>query len=430
MRISRVTSAMVLGLLMLAIPAASFAGVFVNISIGPPALPVYEQPPCPSAGFIWTPGYWAYGPDGYFWVPGTWVAAPQPGLLWTPGYWAFDTGGFFLFHAGYWGPHVGFYGGINYGFGYTGVGYQGGYWRGGEFNYNRTVNNVNVTNIHNVYNTTVINNNTTVNRVSYNGGTGGLTARPTSQDLVAQREQHVQPTALQTQHQQTAQSNRQLLASVNHGSPAIAATARPAEFNRGVVAARQAGAPYKPAANRAENTQSANRPMNSPQANGGVPRPGANGARPEGSTRPASAQQNGARPNVPRPSSSNGNANGNVNSRPATPEGNGMHAQNVPRPPAGSQTRSENNGASARPNNAPQQNSQPERGNTPNYQRPNTQQTQHQSMPRPPAGTQPPPEAHGNPNGSRSGGGQNNHQQNAPRESAPHPAERQPEHSR
>ena len=26
-------------------------------------------------------------------------------------------------NAGYWGPHVGFYGGINYGYGYGGVGY-------------------------------------------------------------------------------------------------------------------------------------------------------------------------------------------------------------------------------------------------------------------------------------------------------------------
>ncbi len=32
---------------------------------------------------------------------------------------------------------------------------------------------MNITNIHNVYNTTVINN-TTVNRVSYNGGEGGI----------------------------------------------------------------------------------------------------------------------------------------------------------------------------------------------------------------------------------------------------------------
>ena len=75
---------------------------------------------------MWTPGYWAYDPDnGYFWVPGTWVVAPAPGLLWTPGYWGW--GGLHLSGTRAIGcPHVGFYGGINYGFGYTGVGFVGG----------------------------------------------------------------------------------------------------------------------------------------------------------------------------------------------------------------------------------------------------------------------------------------------------------------
>ena len=51
----------------------------------------------------------------------------------------------YAWNGGYWGPHVGFYGGVNYGFGYGGADYQGGYWRNGAFNYNRSVNNVNVT---------------------------------------------------------------------------------------------------------------------------------------------------------------------------------------------------------------------------------------------------------------------------------------------
>ena len=57
----------------LTLPAQSRAQVSVGVSIriGPPVLPVYEQPFCPGPGYIWTPGYWAYGPDGYFWVPGT-----------------------------------------------------------------------------------------------------------------------------------------------------------------------------------------------------------------------------------------------------------------------------------------------------------------------------------------------------------------------
>src|SRR5262244_1145416 len=150
-------------------PAPSRAQVAVGVSIrvGPPAIPVYEQPPCPVEGYLWTPGYWAYGPAGYYWVPGVWVAPPRPGLLWTPGYWGWRDG-IYAWHGGYWGPHVGFYGGVNYGFGYTGVGFYGGEWRGGRFAYNTAVVHVNRTVIHNTYiNKTVIVNNRTVNRTSF-----------------------------------------------------------------------------------------------------------------------------------------------------------------------------------------------------------------------------------------------------------------------
>src|SRR5258708_31334233 len=114
----------------LLVPAASFAQVSVGISVrvGPPGLPVYEQPICRVEGYIWTPGYWAYGDDGHYWVPGVWVMPPSVGVLWTPGYWGWSEG-VYIFHAGYWGPHVGFYGGVNYGFGAGGVGFGGGQWR-------------------------------------------------------------------------------------------------------------------------------------------------------------------------------------------------------------------------------------------------------------------------------------------------------------
>ncbi len=116
MQIPRMMRYLFIAILMLAIPASSFAGVFISVAIAPPVLPVYVQPACPGDGYIWTPGYWAYGPAGYFWVPGTWVVAPEPGLLWTPGYWGWG-GGVYVWHAGYWGPHIGFYGGVNYGYG-------------------------------------------------------------------------------------------------------------------------------------------------------------------------------------------------------------------------------------------------------------------------------------------------------------------------
>lgn len=254
----------------LTMPAPAFAQIGISVTIGPPALPVYEQPPCPGDGYIWTPGYWAYA-DDYYWVPGTWVLAPEVGFLWTPGWWGWG-GSAFVFHEGYWGPHVGFYGGINYGFGYFGVGFEGGRWDNGRFFYNRSVNNVNVTVVHNVYNTTVIHN-TTVNRVSYNGGSGGITARATSEEERAASERHIRAVAVQTQHAEAARNDPQQRASVNHGRPAVAATPRPGEFKGGAVPAREAGAPYHPADNRGAAEQRANEPAARPENN--VPRPNA-----------------------------------------------------------------------------------------------------------------------------------------------------------
>lgn len=216
---------------LLAISQTSFGqiGIGVSVNFGPPALPIYEQPFCPGEGYIWTPGFWDYADDDYYWVPGTWVEAPQVGYLWTPGYWG-EEEGVFLFHDGYWGEHVGFYGGIDYGFGYGGRGYEGGRWDNGRFFYNTSVNRVNETIIHNTYNTTVINNTTNTTRVSYNGGNGGVAARPTAQEQAVSKEQHVSRVPAQNQHIQQARSNPELRASKNQGKPPIAATAKPADF--------------------------------------------------------------------------------------------------------------------------------------------------------------------------------------------------------
>ncbi len=238
--------------MMLMMSAASSAQIGVAITFGPPPIPVYEQPLCPGDGYLWTPGYWAYDYDfgDYYWVPGTWVLAPEVGFLWTPGWWGWSNGAF-IFNEGYWGPMVGFYGGINYGFGYFGVGFEGGRWDGGHFFYNRAVMNVNVTVIHNVYNTTVINNN---NHISFNGGNGGINARPTSQEEAAGRERHIGPVAEQVQHAQAARADPQQRASVNMGRPAVAATPRPGAFkDSGVVRAQEAGGSYTPPANRGGN---------------------------------------------------------------------------------------------------------------------------------------------------------------------------------
>ncbi|HEY5103363.1 MAG TPA: hypothetical protein VII70_11320, partial [Steroidobacteraceae bacterium] len=124
-------------------------------------------------------------------------------------------------------------------YGYGGNGFEGGYWQGGHMYYNRSV--MNMTNVHvsNVYNKTVIVNNNT--RVSFNGGNGGVRAQPTQTELAAVHDRHVAPTPMQTEHVRTASSNRALLASVNHGAPAIAATSKPGVFaGKGVISASHA----------------------------------------------------------------------------------------------------------------------------------------------------------------------------------------------
>jgi len=281
----------------------------VSITVAPPVLPVYVQPPIPAPGYIWTPGYWAYGPEAYYWVPGTWVQPPTVGLLWTPGYWGWNNG-VYAFNTGYWGPHVGFYGGVNYGYGYGGAGYQGGYWNNGAFNYNRAANNFGDAHITNVYNRTVVNT-TTTNNVSYNGGNGGTAARPTPQEQAVAREPHTPPTPVQTQHQQAAGSNHALLASVNHGRPPVAATSRPGEFSGpGVVPARNAAGVERAGGAPGPATGPATPGQHGPAApavagqHGVAPaRPGASPAlrRPEEAGRPAGPRQVPATPEARAP---------------------------------------------------------------------------------------------------------------------------------
>ena len=127
MRTLALIRSLLFSLQLMGLSAASFGQIGIAVSFGPPAIPVYEQPICPGEGYIWTPGYWGWGGDAFFW------------------------------HEGYWAPHVGFYGGINYGYGYWGHGYEGGRWDHDRFYYNTYVNHVNETIIHNTYNTRIEN---------------------------------------------------------------------------------------------------------------------------------------------------------------------------------------------------------------------------------------------------------------------------------
>lgn len=227
-----------------ALPAISSAGVFIGVSVNlaPPPLPVYVQPPCPVVGYMWTPGYWAWNDGAYYWVPGTWVAPPAIGLLWTPGYWGWGDGAYH-WHAGYWGPHVGFYGGVDYGFGYSGVGFVGGYWHGGAFFYNRAVWHVGPRFGGRVYYHPAVYR-AAYAHVSFNGGPGGVVARPGRAELIAAHEHHFAFTPLQQRQQRMAFADRSLRADYNHGRPPIAATARPAVFHgNNAFAARAAGGP-------------------------------------------------------------------------------------------------------------------------------------------------------------------------------------------
>jgi hypothetical protein len=151
----------------------------VRTSASPPPLQDYEQAPCPEEGYLWTPGYWAWNDGGYFWVPGDWVLPPRVGVLWTPGYWEYIDS-VYVFHRGYWATNVGYYGGINYGFGYFGSGFAGGHWVGNSFIYNRSVY---ARSAH--------------AQVSYHGGRGGTTLTATTQEPALAREPHIESTALQ-----------------------------------------------------------------------------------------------------------------------------------------------------------------------------------------------------------------------------------------
>jgi hypothetical protein len=182
-----------------AVAAVGSAGdAEVRSNDAPPPLPDNQQPPCPQDGYLWTPGYWAWGPGGYYWVPGSWVQPPRVGVLWTPAYWGY-VGDIYLFHPGYWAPHIGYYGGINYGFGYSGVGFVGGHWERGAFAYNRSVSNVDEHLFHHTYNEAV-QNSARLNRVSYNGGPGGIQASPTAQERAFAAEPRLPATAWQRQN--------------------------------------------------------------------------------------------------------------------------------------------------------------------------------------------------------------------------------------
>ena len=240
----------------------------------PPPLPEYDQPEAPGPNYMWTPGYWAWGAAGYYWVPGAWVEAPYYGALWTPPWWGY-CGVHWCWHHGYWGPHVGYYGGIDYGFGYIGIGFFGGYWNGNHFYYNRAVTRVGG-GIRDVYSRPVVYNNVRYdaqprNRVSYNGGRGGLNVQPRPTEIAAGRERHEAAMPVQRQARVEASQNRGQSFTANHGRPAEAVAAHGFANSRGIAPTPRGVEPGRPAMpapgaqpNRVENRPGQPQPKGAP----------------------------------------------------------------------------------------------------------------------------------------------------------------------
>ena len=234
--------------------APSSAQIGISVGFAPPAIPIYEQPYCPSNGYIWTPGYWAYDDGfGYYWVPGEWVAPPRIGFLWTPGYWGYD-GSRYAFNDGYWGSSVGYYGGINYGYGYLGQGYYGGEWAGDSFRYNTAFSRVNPAFIQNTYvNQQVYKGSGT--RASFNGP-GGTTAKPTAQEQAAATAERIPATSVQQSRIAAAKANPALHAKNNGGKPKADAIKALSSANATQPATTGAGA-TQPAGKKNGKAQSA-----------------------------------------------------------------------------------------------------------------------------------------------------------------------------
>jgi hypothetical protein len=69
-------------------------GVPVPVVVAPPAPVVEVVPVAPAVGYVWTPGYWAWGAAAYVWRPGRYVLPPYAGAAWVPGLWGVRGGGY------------------------------------------------------------------------------------------------------------------------------------------------------------------------------------------------------------------------------------------------------------------------------------------------------------------------------------------------
>ena len=202
-------------------------GCRFTASAAPPPLPVLFPVDASRPGIPLDSRLLGLGGDGYYWTPGSWARPPAVDLFGRPATGPGTQADHdYVFHSGYWAPTVGFYGGIDYRFGYSGQGFHGGFWRNHQFVYNRAVNDVGNVHVATYANQVFA----PANHISYNGGTGGTAARPTPAQIAAMRERHIGPTPAQIQNQQTASRIPNQRYSENKGAPPIGALARANDF--------------------------------------------------------------------------------------------------------------------------------------------------------------------------------------------------------
>jgi hypothetical protein len=174
-------------------------------------------------------------------------------------------------------------------------------------------------------------------------------ARPNRSEERWGHERHFEATHTQIQHEHGARENREFLASVNHGRPAIAATARPGEFRGHDGMANRPGHD-RPMDNRVDN-RAVNRNVPHPQNSGHnmdrpMPRENARNE-PRNANRPMPRQDNprgGEQRMAPRPDNPRGGEQ-RMATRQDNPRGGEQRMAQRP------DNRSENHGpAATRPN--------------------------------------------------------------------------------
>jgi hypothetical protein len=218
---------LLLGLLLSLFPLRSFAGAIISVSMMPPPLPAYNLPPCPDQNLVWVPGYWGWFQNNYYWVPGAWVEPPFAGAMWTPSYWSWSHHVFTMYtwHSGYWSYHVGYYGGVNYGYGYGGFGYSGGVWHGGLFAYNLEIVPVDNRWVRETFRDPGLVDRGYIDRNNhsgFNGGPGGVDYHISPEEQAVEHEKHWEPTAFQVQYETGIRSDQTYWYNTNHGQPAPA----------------------------------------------------------------------------------------------------------------------------------------------------------------------------------------------------------------